>query len=391
LFLNIRYISHTCAGILLCCQQAGAQPSLASMQVLAEQKIYKDVKLPNVFYYMPADYKLVTNTAGKPEFTLLQMRYTGTRAGGDQQTIKFNNLLQFHVSVDETYANKMSALRAAVKKINAAADLRLMPVKKFSSVLVFAGTTAGSPDSLQLIKTSYAEAVDENASVNSSYWNDRIINIRLNDNDAQIVESALRNHQSVMSFSYAMYTVFSEMDMSDVNVTGDKNMADQVRNYFADEIKNQRDSSLHITLLKADAISISPDLDKWPALIQKIDINEKMPARYALFDVYCYDFNNNLRPDLYAKKIEIKATSVNGSEITTAFSFKGSQPDIYAKSIRFPYAVKFDKPFYYRVTEINKDGDASSTEWKEKKEWSEILDITSTPDKIIIKTPDSDQ
>ncbi len=393
LSLKTNYITDFCLCLHAFCIGAGAQPSLASVQIIADQKIYRDVKQPNTFYYMPADFRLVTNAAGKPEFSLLQMRYTGTRAAGDENIIKYNNLLQFHVSVDfSSYLKKIAEVRTALQKIYPAVEMKVMPVKKFFSVLVFAGTSASGPsDSGQLVKTSYAEAVDENAPINNSYWNDRIVSIRLNDNDAQIVESALRNHQSIMSFSYAMYTAFSEMDMADVNIYGDKNLTKQVKDFFAEKIKNQKDSTLHIMMMKADAININVDIEKWPVLVQKIDLNERVPARYALFDVYCYDFNNELRPDLYAKKIDIKATSVNGSDVVTSFSFKGNQPDIYAKSIRFQYAVRFDKPFYYRVTEISKEGEVSPTLWKEKKEWSEILDITSTPDKVIAKPKESDQ
>jgi len=365
---------------------ASAQPSLVSSQIILGQKIYKDSKLPNIFYYVPFDYKLIADDSGKPEFSLIQMRYTGSRATGDAGAAKFNNLLQFHVVVDQSMQKKIAEIKTTLRKIVASAELRPLPVRKFSSVLVFAGTgNAETEDSLHLIKTSYAEAADPNASENNSYWNDRIISLRLNNNDAQVVESAIKNHQSVMSFSYAIYSVFSEKGMEDIAIYGDKKIAKKVKDFFAGEINNQKDSALQILMVKADVIDLNPDAGKWPSLIQKIDINEKVPAKYPLFDVYCYDFNNELRPDLYSKKIEIKATGVTGAFITTSFSFMGSHPDTYAKSIRFPYAVKFDKPFFYRVTEINNDGEASITEWKEKKEWSELLDITSSPDKIITK------
>jgi hypothetical protein len=384
--------------ILIFCMDSKAQPSISSSQLIGEQRVYRDVKLANLFYYMPFDYKLVTDSKGKPEFSMIQMRYTGTRAGADAGVAKFNNLLQFKVSIDPQHQKKITELRTALRQTYPAAELRPLPVRKFSSILVFAGTqdtettegTSGS-DSLRLVKTSYAEATNENSSGNNSYWNDRIITLRLNNFDAQLVESALKNHQSVMSFSYAIYSVFSETDPSDINVTGSKEIHKKVKDFFESEIKNQKDSALRITMVKADVVSLDVNLDTWPTLVQKVDINEKVPARYALFDVYCYDFNNELRADLYAKKIEIRATSVNGSEITTTFSFKMNQPDLYAKSIRFPYAVRFDKPFYYRVTEINMDGEASATEWIEKKDWSELLDITSTPDKVVLRPTEIDQ
>jgi hypothetical protein len=93
--------------------------------------------------------------------------------------------------------------------------------------------------------------------------------------------------------------------------------------------------------------------------------------------VYCYDFNNAIRADLFAKRIEISATSVNGSEIYHTSTFKQSQPDEYAKSIRFPYAVRFDKPYKYRITEITQEGDVVSSGWIERTSWSDIIDITT--------------
>lgn len=381
------YKKGLCCGYIIFSIAAGAQPSLSNSQLILEQRVYRDVKQTKLFYYIPFDYKLVTDASGKPEFSLVQMRYTGTRASGDAGAAKYNNLLQFHVAVDQSMQKKIADIKTTLRKTIPLAELRPLPVRKFSSVLVFAGSDkeTGSADSVRLVKTTYSESVDESASVSTSYWNDRIVTLRLNDFDAQIVESVLKKHQSVMSFSYAIYSVFSEMGSSDLNVYGDKDIAKKVKDFFDAEVRNQKDSALHVTMIKADAIPISVNLDTWPTLVQKVDINERVPAKYPLFDVYCYDFNNDLRPDLFAKKIEIRATSVNGTEVTQAFSFKGSQPDLYAKSIRFPYAIRFDRSFFYRVTEITLDGDAKATDWKEKKEWSEILDITSPPDKVVVK------
>lgn len=368
------------------------QPVLSSVQVIQDQRVYQDMKQPDLFYYLPFDYKLVTGADGKPDFSLIQMRYTGTRAGGDAGAAKYNNLLQFRVALDPQQQKKVNELRIALKKIYPRAELRSLPVRKFSSVLVFAGTMDTlSGDSLHIVRANYTEASDENAAVNNSYWSDRVVTLRLSNFDAQLVESALRDQQSVMSFSYAIYTVFSEAGTEEVNVYGSKEMRKEIKDFFESEINNQKDSALGVTMVKADVVSLAVNAGKWPSLIQKVDINEKVPARYPLFDVYCYDFNNDLRPDLYIKKIEIKATSVNGSDVLSVFSFKQSQPELYAKSIRFPYAVRFDKPFYYRVTEINADGDAIATEWKQKKEWNELLDITSPPEKVVVRASAGDE
>jgi hypothetical protein len=320
------------------------------------------------------------------------MRYTGARATGDAGAAKYNNLLQFRIVADVSQERKEAELKAELKKRSPLVELKPLPVKKISSVLVFAGTAGTeNSDSLHLVKSGFAEATDEKGAANTSFWYDRIITIRLTNFDAQLVASALENHQSVMSFSYALYTTFSEANQGDLTVSGSKTLKKEISDFFREDLKNRYDTSKHFSMIKADVVNLKIDPVQWPQAIQKVDINEKVPAKYPLFDVYCYDFNNELRGDLYAKKIEIKATSVNGSDVLADFTFKSNRPDIYAKSIRFGYAVRFDKPFYYKVTEINTDGEPSATEWKQKREWSEILDITSTPDKVFVKPKLTDQ
>ena len=370
------------------------QPSIHSSFMIGDESIFKDVKKTNLYYFTPFDYKLVTDVSGKPFLTLTQMRYTGKQSTGDAGTIKYNNLLQFKIAVDGSQQRKVMALKTSLKALNASAELQMLPVRKFFSVLVFAsssGSTLATTDSVNLIKVSLTEATDENAIINNSYWNERTVSLRLSNVDAELVESALRNNQSIMSFSYAIYTAFAEKTSADIRVTGQGKIKKQLSDYFQNEINPAKDTAVRLALIKADAIELGVDIKRWPSAIVKVDINERVPARYALFDVYCYDFNNELRPDLLEKKIEIKAIGVSGSEIATTYSFKQSRPDVYAKSIRFSYAVKFDKPFYYRISEINNDGEATTTEWIQRNEWSEILDITSSPEKIIVKPSGTEQ
>ncbi len=343
----------------------------------------------NLYYFMPFDYVLVRDADGKPAFTLTQMRYTGTKIAGDAGKIKFSNLLQFRVATDKNQHRQVPVIRNSLKAINPAAELRMLPVKKFSSVLVFASSsdTAFSIDTSVINKIDLANVTDESAVINNSYFTERIVSLRLSDFDAQLVESALKQNQAMMSFSYAIFTTFSEKNSEDLTISQDKKIRPRVRYFFQQQQVDQKDTALRLSLIKADVIDLRLDLSEWPSIVQKVDINERIPARYALFDVYCYDFANALRGDLYEKKIEIKASSVNGSYITNAFTFKEIQPDIYARSIRFPYAVRLDLPFFYRVTEIDHNGEGKMTEWVEKKEWNELVDITSPPEKFVKPKP----
>jgi hypothetical protein len=360
-----------------------AQPMSSSSLVVEGEKLYRDSKNRNLLYYLPPSYDLLYAADGRPPFTLIKMRYTGTAATGDKGVSKYHNLVQFRVGVAPDHVRQMNDLKVIIKRMYPLAELRMMPVRKFSSLLVFAGT-AGA-DTAHLIQTGYAEPTDENSEVNNSYWNERVVSFRINNYDAQLVETALRNKQAAMSLSYAFYTNMNGGKNDDTSVYRDGRLDNNAKDFFRQQEDNDKDSSSLLAMVKADVIPIMVDVQRWPDAIQQTDINERIPAKYPLLDVYCYDFNNELRPDLYARKVEIKAVSVNGSEISTTFSFRQNKPDQYAKSIRFGYAIRLDKPYSFRVTEITNDGEMQTGEWTVRKEWSELLDITSPPDKVVLK------
>lgn len=373
-------------------QAAPAQPSVQSATIINGQKIFKDSKKTNLYYHLPVDYKLTTDAAGKPFFSLIQMRYVGTNKTADAGIIKYNNIVQFKISADGVQQKKIQEAAAELKRTNPLAELRMLPVRKFYSILVFASTADRSDaDTTDVINAGVSENSNEQADVNNSYWNERTVSVRLTDADAQLVEIALQKNQSLLSFSYAMYAVFAEKNTASGSVTGSNKLKKKWADHFQQAANPANDTATTILLAKADVIDLGVDIARWPSLIQKIDINERLPARYALFDVYCYDFNNEIRADLFEKKIDIKAISVNGREIITTLTFKQSQPEIYAKSLRLGFAVKFDKPFYYRVSEINHDGDMITTDWIQKEEWGALIDITSSPDKVVLKPKEEEQ
>ncbi|HMT73244.1 MAG TPA: hypothetical protein PKA77_04210 [Chitinophagaceae bacterium] len=364
-------------------REVSAQPQLASSVTVVGQKLYKDSRIPNLWYYQPPDYQLMNGGDGKPSLSLLQMRYTGTVAAGDNGLVRTNNIFQFRIGIDTAYQKKLYSLQQAVKKEMPGSQLRILPVRKFSSILVFSGTGSSSGiDSLSVIKNSgYAEATDENAEINNSYWNERVVTFRLNDMDAQAVAAALNEDKVILSFGYAFYSLFSDSANSSINTNAGGELKNEIRRMLSDE--NKGDSN--IILIKADAIPLKADVAKWPSVVEKIDINENLPAKFPVFTVYCYDFNNGLRDDLFAKKIEVKARSVSGADIESSFTFLQAKPELFARNIRFKYAVRFDRPFYYRTTEINNDGEATSSEWIKRESWTELIDITSPPEKTVRK------
>jgi hypothetical protein len=115
--------------------------------------------------------------------------------------------------------------------------------------------------------------------------------------------------------------------------------------------------------------------------VNKIDINDRLPPGYASLDIYCYDFQQDLVPGQFAKRVEIEALSPTGKIVRTAIAFSRSSPEIYGQLLRIPRAVDFTAPYRYRVISVMETGELKEIiAWTERERWAEMLDITSNPD-----------
>jgi hypothetical protein len=130
-------------------------------------------------------------------------------------------------------------------------------------------------------------------------------------------------------------------------------------------------------VVRAGAFAVSVDAGRWPELFRRVDIGERVPADYPLLDVYCYDFRDSLHEALYEKQVEVEAEGVGGRPVTARARFGRDQPDLYARSVRFGVAVRLDRPYRYRVTEVRDDGGSTVSPWLPRASWAELLDVTT--------------
>ena len=145
------------------------------------------------------------------------------------------------------------------------------------------------------------------------------------------------------------------------------------------------DTSVTTIPFRSDAFSINVDTQKWN-LIRKIDINENVPPAYSALEVRCYDFTNQIRPDLAVKVLDIEATGLNNSPVSLpSIRFLSSNPSTNTIAASFPFAVKLTKPLRYRIVEYKKNGEKTAFDWISKDNWVEVIDITTPLDSIKYK------
>lgn len=349
-----------------------AQPDAASKQIINDMIIYQDYKDKERFYYIPYGLKLITDSDGKPKFKFIQMRYTGTYTYGDQGSHRFRSLLNFsvsqHVPTNQEKKDVTDALLSTGVNVK---SFQPIPLSNIETTLVHAADVLVA-DSL---KHKISGGFFEN-NIKNTNWQEKDFTLRLNNDDAQLFWNSFQGNQPTLSLNYTYKAELTNINPEEFITEGSETFEERMGAFVTEKDST---SNLQEIVIKSDAFPITIDTKKWPNLIKKIDINEQVPSDYAALDVYCYDFNNKIRNDLYAKIIELKAIGVGGNEVIFKDIFSTKNSDEYAKNIRFNYAVKLSEPYQYRITEIRLDGSVERLKWVTSTSWHQILDITTKP------------
>jgi hypothetical protein len=379
--MNIRFIIFLVVQILLT-SGLRAQAVISGKEVMNGIEVYPDLKKKTVFYYAPGDLVLAKDNFGVPLYKFFQMRYTGSTATGDQGKINYRSILEFTINMTRTEASKLEDIRSSLKKRSGhEIELLPVPIKKVETVLVYALDVAGGKkEQASAIQGGNFEQSESDDNNSAGFWTERTFTMSLDNVSSQLLWNTLEKGQVIMSLCYAFYADGLPGSVPEITMNDSGGiLADEIKtqlNQIVEETKT--DTNAKSVLVKASATGLSVDIKKNSDRIKKIDVNEnQVPPDYAVLDIRCYDFNNQLRSDLYAKRIEIIATGMDGREVKQKVTFYSSAPDIYYSGLRFKYAVKMDKPLKYRIVEIKNDTAPLYGNWIEQKSWNKLIDITS--------------
>ncbi len=363
------------AGFLLALLAAGAaaaQPVLSTRQRLHGCDIYQDHHNKKLFYYSPPEIVLKKENGGQPVFTLLQMRYTGTHLYSDKDFKGFLNLLYLSVEMAQPGADVFGKIK---QSLGGKVELRPMPVRQFNGELIIPlGDAAAANEKYRKVSAGGVDAGSGSGSGNV-FWQERSYTMRLENAEAQLLWDQVATGKLGISFSYAFYAEAIPGTVGQAKYEGQADFVEEMESGMPEGAVF--DSTLNTYLVKANTFPIYIDVNQWPACLKKVDINEELPPAYASFEVRCYDFSDGLRPDLFKKIVEIKAFGAAKEYITVKTDFSRNKSDLSSQTARFQYAVRLDQPLEYRVTEINVNGEKTTTQWMQKKSWAEVIDVTT--------------
>ena len=355
--------------------RAIAAPDWKTQRSVGTLTVYADDSRPNRFYYTPAEIAVITTPDGKPDFHFLETRYTGSAVARDRGMILHKSLVTFAVRLPRVPAEELTRAARELGGPGAPADLRPFPVKKIATALVYAaigGDTTSLPP-------GRFEAAGEGEGAGGT-WTERVYTVGLDSLTAQAFRAALEKDQVYLSLGYAFLGDALASDAGAGELTGSPAIVEELKLALSGPRTGTGGATLDSVrthVIRAGAIEIGLDVKRFPDLMRRVDLNDRAPPGYAALDVYCYDFNNELRPDLAEKRVEIDAEGVGGKRVKLETGFQREQSDLYSASIRFPVAVRLDRPYRYRTREVKLDGMERSSAWRERATWSEILDVTT--------------
>lgn len=352
-----------------------AQPLLSGKQTVEGLVVYPDLEKPELFYYAPNDLELGRTSDGAPIFKLVQMRYTGTGLTGDQGDNRFLNLVQFRVVMLPVLQEQLQQVQHLLggRRI----QLRPLILRNVEAYLI----SALGEEYRRLGESGQFSSIGASENNESGYWRERTITLRLNKGDAQILWDQVAEGRLQLSISYAFYADVVVGESGLKGISRDTSLVSPIEKELEGVLA--LDSIPQTHLIKADAFTLNVDVQTFPDVLQKIDLNEEQRVSYPFLEVHCYDFANELRPDLGVKAIEMEAVSVRNQQLRLKKQrFFANQPGQSALEINFPFAVRLDRPLRYRVIELSRDGTEKTSDWITRDNWVGVIDITTAEGQI---------
>lgn len=349
---------------------------------------YRDAHYDRIAYYSPGKLSIAVDRDGQPDFNFIQTRYTGSFAYGDQGARRFQSLVRFRVIMERYEPELLDRIRAVLWPGHIKGELRPLPVYSIKTLLLFTPilSTGKSDDSMLWTGGSFTAENEAGHVQKGVFWREREFSLRLDDLSSQALWNALEKDQTIMSLSYAFFSkgiTTSAADITSSTIGLSQEIAGKLL-----ELKDT--TEIGNFCVRADAFSVEIDVDKWPGLLRKIDINEEIPPGYPVLEVRCYDFSNNLRPGLYSKTVEFKAQGVGRGVVLAKVRFDPNNPDLSRYNVQFGYAVKINQPLFYRITEISDSEMPVRSDWIALDSWHSLIDVTSSKDKIRAEENDID-
>lgn len=315
--------------IFMLASPLAAAPDLGHFRDIGGVRIYPDHRRGDIWYLTPAMPQLQLNEDLSPAYSFDLFRYYGRQATGDQKTFWAHGVLALTVN-RERPAEQLNLVRNALKKMGIRRPkLRSMPIAEANIRLLFA---AQSQELHQ-----------------GSRWSGGHFVLPLDSENSQLLSQAIDQGHLQVSL-----------------------VVEEQLNGVTKGVKTES-SWKKASVANGWTLPIELDQKRFPEHFRRTDLSGRMVRGYTGLDIFCFDFLENLVPDLYAKIVEV-AIPTEGRDLVETRTFY--EADDYRSRIDFELARDLDQPYQVRITKVFKDGRREVGNWQQK-QGDSLLDITA--------------
>lgn len=360
---------------------ARAQPALDGGRDVGPVHLYPDATVPGRYYYLPGPLTLVERD-GRPALRFVLTRRVGTASRGSRGTVDHFAHLSFDVEQRSVHADAIAAARHALEREGIdRPDLRPLPLRGIEAGVVFAPLGGGAADTVAGGDFETARSAELGDSASGVAFGRRRYTLRLDRASAEAVWRTLRSGTTLVSFHYAYLARGTVGAGEELAVAG--GLPGQDAAFHLEPARGTEEGpGRGVRAVRADAFSVELDPERDADLMQVIDLNtDRSPPAYGVLDVRCYDFRSGLRPDLALKLVHLEGEAVNGRTARQLVIFRADEPEAAVHRVRFPYAVRLDRPLRYRVEEVGLDGETVDRGWQERS-WIGVLDVSTSRERL---------
>ncbi len=301
-------------------------PDLGTYRDIEGVRVFQDHKQAGLWYLSPAVPTLAVHEDGTADYALDVFRYHGRKGTGDQGAFKVHGVMSVAIERQRESSTTGKIRKALGRAGFKGVRLRSMPVTEANIKLAFGD--------------------QGNSWQQKTRWGGRQLVLPLTPEMTQVLWSAVENGQTLVSLSVA--ELFSGVRKKD---------------------KEWQDDSTSLSW----TLPIEMDMTAHPGQFRKNDLGGRMSHGYTGIDVFCFDFIEELDPELYAKIVRV-AIPTSGRELIEEITFRDDGE--YRARIDFKLAKNMDRPYKVQVIRVLRDGNRQEGAWVHKQGES-LLDITA--------------
>lgn len=323
--------------------------------------LYPHAFQADCYYYLPGKLRLATKSDEHPDFMFMQSRYVGTRLHGDQGDAHFRHILRFRIRLEPASQDSLAKIKARMPRIK----IFSLPIKHLEASLNYSLEAEGT----QNYKLSEGSLEEDGSGL---FWTEKEYRLRLDNTNAGILAEAIESGSVLMSFQYQFWV--QGIRPKQIEISEDSSLVSPLIEEFTP------DTNLTKFPIYSEVVNILVDNEQFPGLYQYIELGAIVQSAYAHIDVYDYSHQTPWLDSLHAKRLEILAVADDGSPLQLRHTFRYNEERKSYITLGFPFAVRTDESYRYRITSILKSGEILKSEWIHAPNWTAVIDITRGPE-----------